>query len=112
MCKQAEFLVIFSGLGCRRAGDISLSSFLASMNSLGELVETIISRSNIDTNELAEAVKSWRGTSGGAFLPDDPRRQKACELPIVKRNYGNMLREAHQVSRARFLVTAQKESRA
>ena len=47
------------------------------MNSMGELVETILSRINIaDTNELAEAVESWRGASGGASLPDaqDGRR--------------------------------------
>ena len=42
------------------------------MNSVGELVETILSRINIaDTNELAEAVESWRRASGGAPLPDD-----------------------------------------
>ena len=77
VCKQAGFPVNFGGLGCRRAEDIALPSFLASMNSVGELVETILSRINIaDTNELAEAVESWRGASGGAPLPDDPSRQK------------------------------------
>ena len=62
--------------GCRRAGDISLPSFIASMNSVGELVETILSRINIaDANKLAEAVESWRGASGGGSLPepDDPK---------------------------------------
>ena len=53
------------------------------MNSVGELVETILSRINIaDTNELVE---SWRGPSGGASLPDDPTRQKSWDHPIVKR---------------------------
>ena len=57
--KQAGLPVSFGGLGCRRAGDIALTSFLASMNSVGELVETILSKINIaDTNELAEAVES------------------------------------------------------
>ena len=56
------------------------------MNSVGELVEAILSRTIIaDTNELAEAVESWRGANGGASLPDDPRRQKAKDLPIVKK---------------------------
>ena len=74
------------------------------MNSVGELVETILSRINIaDTNELAEAVESWRKASGGAFLPDDTRRQKAWDLPIVKKNWDNMLLEADQVSRARLI---------
>ena len=66
---------------------IALPSFLASMNYVGELVETIVSRINIaDTNELAEAVESWRRASGDAPLPDDPSRQKAWDLPIVDRN--------------------------
>ena len=110
VCKQAGLPVSFGGLGCRRAGDIALPSFIASMNSVGELVETILSRINIaDTNELAEAVESWRGASGGASLHDDPRRRKAWDLPIVKKNWDNMLFEADQVSRARLIATAQKE---
>ena len=68
------------------------------MNSVGELVETILSRINIaDTNKLAEAVESWRGASGGSPLPDDPSRQKAWDPPIVERNWENMLRGANQV---------------
>ena len=111
VCKQAGFLVNFGGLGCRRAEYIALPSFFASMNSVGELVETILSRINIaDTNELAEAVESWRGASGDAPLPDDPSRQKAWNPPIVERNWENMLRVADQVCRARLLPTAQRES--
>ena len=83
------------------------------MNSLGELVETILSRINVaDTNELAEAVESWRGDNGGASLPNNPRRQKAWDLPIVKKNWDNMLLEAGQMSRARLMATQQKESSA
>ena len=109
VCKQAGLPVSFGGLGCRRAGDIALPFFIASMNSVGELVETILSRINIaDTNELAEAVESWRGASGGDFLPDDPRRQKAWDLPIVKKNWDNMLLEVDQVSRARLMATDRK----
>ena len=52
----------------------------------------------VDTNEFAEAVESCRGASGGSSLLDDPRREKAWELPIVKRNWDNMLREAGQMS--------------
>ena len=44
------------------------------------------------------------------MLPSEaPPRQKAWDLPIVKGNWINMLREADQVSRARLMVTAQKE---
>ena len=84
------FPVRFGGLGCRRVGDISLPSSMASMKSVVGLIETILSRINIaDTNELAEAVDSWRGASGGDSLPDDPRRQKAWHLPIVKKKWDN-----------------------
>ena len=111
VCKHAGFPVKFGGLGCRRAEDIALPSLLASMNSVGELVETILSRINIaNTNELVEAVESWRGASGGAPLPDDPSRQKAWDLPIVERNWENMLRVADQVCWARLLTNAQRES--
>ena len=34
--------VSFGGLGCRRAGYIALPSFISSMNSVGELVVTIL----------------------------------------------------------------------
>ena len=113
VCKQAGLPVNFGSLECRTEGDIALPSFIASRNSVGELVQTILSRINIvDTNELAEAVESWRGAGGGASLPDDPRCQKAWDLPIVKKNWGNMLLEADQVSRVRLMATAQKEYRA
>ena len=72
LCKQAGCPVNFGGLGCRRVKDIALPSFLASMNSVGEFVETFLSRINIaDTNEFADAEKSWRRASGGAPLPDE-----------------------------------------
>ena len=74
-------------------------------------MKTILSRINIaDTNELAEAVESWRGASGGASLPDDPSLQRARDLPIAKNNWDIMLLEADQVSRTRLLATAQRES--
>ena len=107
VCKMAGFPVSFGYLGFRRAGDIALPSFLASMNSVGELVETILSRINIaDTNELAEAVESWREASGGASLPNDLRCKKTWNLPIVKKILDNMLLDADQVSRARLMATA------
>ena len=54
-------------------------------------------------------MESWRGASGNAPLPDDPSRQKAWDLPIVERNWENLLRVADQVCRARLLATAQRE---
>ena len=45
-------------------------------------------------------------------MPNDLRRQKSWDHPIVKRKCDNMLREADRVSKARLLATAEKESRA
>ena len=41
-----------------------------------------------------DVVESWRGTSGDASLPADPRRQNASDLPIVRKNWENVLLEA------------------
>ena len=50
-------------------------------------MDAILSKINIaETNELAEAVESWRGASSCASLPDDLRHQKVWKIPIVKRN--------------------------
>lgn len=109
--KQAGFPVGFGGLGCRRVGDIALPSFLASVNSTSDLVETILSKINIaNTNELEDAVVAWKEISGCVTLPDEPCHQKCWDLPLVKRNWEEMLREANQVTRARLLATSQKES--
>ena len=106
MCiNRLGFPVNFGGPCCRRPGYIALPSFIASMNSVGELLETILFRINIaDTNELAEAVESWRGASGGALLPE------GLGPIIVRKKLENMLCEVDQVSRATLLAMAQRES--
>ena len=54
--KQTGFPV---GFGCRRVGDIALRSFLASMNSTGDLVEAVLSKIDIaNTHELEDAIES------------------------------------------------------
>ena len=111
VCKKAGMPVNFGGLGGRRARYISLPSFLYSMNSVAELVVTNFSRINI--TELTIFQRLWSvggGASGGASLPDDPKRQKPWDLPIVKKNWDNMLLDLDQVSRARLMATTQKES--
>ena len=102
VCKQAGFIVCFTCLGYRRAGVIDLPSFLASMNSVGDLMETILSRNNIvDTIELGDAVESWRGASGCASFPDHPLHGNSSDPRIIRRNLDEMLREVDQVYRPR-----------
>ena len=55
--KQARFPVSIDG--CRKAGDIALPSFLASMNSEGALVETILCRTNIAYTNERRGAQWW-----------------------------------------------------
>ena len=105
----SQWILVVSVVGERRISHYLLSLPLWTL--WASWWKLFFSRINIaDTNELAEAVESWRGASGGAPLPDDPSRQKAWYLPIVERNWENMLRVVDQVSSARLLATAQRES--
>ena len=104
VCKQAGFPVSFGGLGWR-AGEIALPSSFISMNSVASWWKLLFLGTNkVDTNELAEAVESWREASAGASFSDDLRRQKAWDLPNAKKNSDNMLREADQVSLSRYIT--------
>ena len=81
--KQADFPVNFGGLSCSRAEDIALPSFLASMNSVGELVETILSEINIaDTND---------STNGCGVLERGAVVVLPCRMTLVIRKLGNFL---------------------
>ena len=106
--KQAGLPVSFGGLCCRRTGDRTLPSFLVSMNSVCELEETFLFRTNIaDTDDLSKIVVSW--VSNGASLLDHSTRQKPCDRPVIRRNCDLMLLEADQLYRARLQATAQRE---
>ena len=77
----------------------------------GDAIWLILGVGSSHHYEAASLAGSWRGASGGASLPDSPRRQKVWDVFNVKKNLNYMLREAEQVPRARLLATAQKESR-
>ena len=110
--KWVKFVIegsFISDLQCWRKRE---AYFFPKLNLAKRWQVSIISGSLYCNNELAEAVESWRGASGGASLPDDLRRQKAWDLPIIKENWDNMLLKivADQVSIVRLMATAQKES--
>ena len=108
---QAGLPVSLGGLGVRRAVDVALPAFAASMHSVGELVEVILSRVNMtDTNELAEAGEAWKLRSGENSVPATPCSQKAWDVPLASTLYDRLLREADQVGRARLLASARPES--
>ena len=100
--KQAGVPVRFGGLGCRIASDIALPSFLASKNSVGELVEIF--------NNITDIFQRLWCLRGGVPCSMTRDVRRTLDLPIVKKNGNIMLRNAYQVSRARILATAQKES--
>ena len=70
-----DYRASLDGRGCRKARKlfiIALPSFLASIISVGELVEAIFSKTKIaDTDKVAQAVELWRQVSGGACLPEN-----------------------------------------
>ena len=64
-----------------------------------------------DTNELAEAVDSWRTASGGALLPDDSIVVRKPGTFLLLREIGKTCCvEQIAVAVARLLATAQRES--
>ena len=108
---QAGLPVALGGLGCRRAEDIALPAFVASLYSVNDLVDAILSRINMaETNELVDAVAAWTLRGESLQLPESKASQKSWDSPLMEISRENLLLVADQVSRARLLAAARKES--
>ena len=109
---QAGLPVALGGLGCRRAEDVALSAFVASLYSVNDLVDAILSRMNIaETNELVDPVVAWTLRSESLQLPESKASQKSWDSPLMEISRENLLLVADQfVSRARLLAAARKKS--
>ena len=87
--ESKQFPVSLGGLGYKRAGDIALDSFHASLNSAGEFEKTIPSSSNIpDTDEIAKS-DEW------FILAEYSRCQKHWDLLVVKRDWEGKTSRLH-----------------
>ena len=112
---QTRFPVSFSGLGCRRARDIALPSFLASINSAGEFVDTNFERIVLELTyrTLTNLQREWGLGCGIVYVLPRPMTQdvrKHGTFLLFMRNWDIMVRETDYMSIARLLVTAQKDS--
>ena len=108
---EAGLPVALEGLGCRRAEDVALPAFVALLYSVNDLVDVILSRINMaETNELADAVAVWTLRGESFQLPESKASQNSWDSPLMEISRENLLLVADQVSRARLLAAARKES--
>ena len=84
---------------------------MASLYSVNDLVDAILSRINMaETNELVDAVAAWTLRGESLQLPESKASQKSWDSPLMEISRENLLLVADQVSRARLLAAARKES--
>ena len=109
---QAILPVRLGGLGIRMSKDIALPAFISSLHSVQSLVGVLLHKVQLDVSgDLTMAVESWSIKAGRA-LPDDASRdrQKSWDEPLSKVAADRLLEEADQISRARLLAAASRES--
>ena len=108
---QASLPVRFGGLGIRMSTDIALPAFISSLHATGDLVRSILCRTQIgDDRELGAAVEKWQ--SEGLALAEGvlENRQRSWDEPKSVATAARLLEEADQLSRARLLASAGRES--
>ncbi|GAV01400.1 hypothetical protein RvY_12120 [Ramazzottius varieornatus] len=108
--KQASLPVAKGGLGLRRAEEIALSTYLASISSAEQLVTSM--DADFDLDELCAAeLTSWMEVSG-TELPLAALRifQRTWDLPIVERNFSEVQQASSLTEKARMVAVSTKES--
>ena len=112
--EQAVLPTGLGGLGLRRAEEVALPSFIASLHRCQKLLHTILPPSFADTilNELKQAEEEWLEKAGGKLAPTEETRgrQKSWDAPIAEHQRDRLLLEANQFDRARILGAATPES--
>ena len=111
---QAKLPVKQGGLGFRRAIDITLTGFISSLLAVRPLADAILSRVSglAETGELTVALLSWSLAHIGVCEPEGLSRlsQKAWDIEAARVSFISLLNSAEQVTRARLLAAASKES--
>ena len=109
--KQASLPVGLGGLGVRGAFDVALLEFFASLHSVRNLVQVILSNINMaESGDLAAAEENYVGRWPGLAAPTDVCSQKAWDMPCALVVRDRMLAEADQVGRARLSAAGCRES--
>lgn len=110
---QASLPVRQGGLGIRMSKDIALPAFVSSLHSVCGLIQTILCKVELpDDVELETAVEAWNLKSGEFVLADsvDLCRQTTWDRPLAELAATRLLERSDQISRARLLAAASRES--
>jgi hypothetical protein len=111
---QATMPVRLGGIGIRRLVDIAAPAYISSLHFTAELVSSILS--NLPelegTAKLEAAVQHWKGYVGTEETPDEEEasKQKAWDSIGSQLQQSSLLDNADQITRARLLAAASKES--
>ena len=92
--------------------DIALPAFISSLHSVHDLVGAILGNIEIDDGlELHMAEGDWRMRAGTALADGaNVNRQASWDAPLAESSAAGLLEGADQLSRARLLASARRES--
>lgn len=109
---QSALPVRLGGLGIRMSKDIALPAFISSLRSTHDLVEAILHRVNLVADvESERAVEVWIEKAGCALAAGaDEGRQRTWDVPLAEISATRLLERADQISRARLMASACRES--
>jgi hypothetical protein len=109
---QAILPVRLGGLGIRMSKDIALPAFVSSLHSVQSLVDVLLHNVQLAvSDDLRMAMDTWKAEAE-LTLPDEANRgrQKSWDEPLSRVAADRLLEEADQISRARLLAAASRES--
>ena len=108
---QASLPVRFGGLGIRMSKDIALPAYISSLHATEDLVRSILCKTQIgDDQELRVAVEKWQNEGLALAEGALKSRQRSWDEPKSVATAARLLEEADQLSRARLLASASRES--
>ena len=111
--EQAVLPVRLGGLGIRMSKDIALPAFISSLHSVRGLVDAVLHNVRLaEDDSLQMAVDEWHNGNAGVALPEDASlgRQGTWDGPVAEASAARLLEAADQISRARLLAAAKRES--
>ena len=92
--------------------NIALPAYISSLHSVRGLVDGILSEVVLpESNDLRAAEEEWKGAGLTLAEGVDETRQRSWSDPRADANMVALLERADQVSRARLLASACKDSR-
>ena len=109
---QATLPVRMGGLGIRMSKDIALPAYISSLHSVQGLIQRIMQNVRIPIDAVLDtAVEAWRQIKGS--VPDvevNWSKQSTWDEPLMETVAAGLMERADQISRARLLAAARRES--